>query len=150
MTSEHSISEARSSRLQLFVYGTLQLPDILHAVVGERWQGTAAVLDGYARYRVRGKPYPAIVAAPSGSVSGLLYSEVGALELEQLDRYEGELYERRTLGVRVGGSTLSAFGYVLGDRHHSLLSTESWDLAAFERDHLAEYLGRISLTRRAP
>ncbi|MEO8178977.1 MAG: gamma-glutamylcyclotransferase family protein [Deltaproteobacteria bacterium] len=149
MPSENA-SQSSAPRLHLFVYGTLQLPDILYAVVGARWHGRAAVLEGYARYQVRGKPYPAIVVEPTGSVSGLLYSEVGALELERLDRYEGELYERCTLGVRVGGSRLSAVGYVLGDRHSALLSPEAWDLAAFERNHLAEYLGRISLTQRAP
>jgi len=140
-----------SPRLHLFAYGTLQLPDILHAVVGERWHGRAAVLDGYACYRIRGKPYPAIVVEPTGSVSGLLYSDVGAPELERLDRYEGELYERRTLGVRVDGTPLTAaVGYVLADRHRSLLSAQGWELAAFEREHLAEYLQRISLTLRAP
>jgi gamma-glutamylcyclotransferase (GGCT)/AIG2-like uncharacterized protein YtfP len=138
------------SPVQLFVYGTLQLPDVLQAVVGARWHGRAALLEGYARYRVDGKPYPAIVSEAAASVSGLLYGDVGALELELLDRYEGELYERRTLSVRAGGSTLSAVGYVLGDRHRSLLSTEQWELAAFERDHLADYLERISVTRRAP
>jgi hypothetical protein len=73
-----------------------------------------------------------------------------APELQHLDHYEGELYERRALSVRVGGSTLSAVGYVLGDGHRSLLSTEPWELAAFERDHLADYLEHISVTRRAP
>jgi gamma-glutamylcyclotransferase (GGCT)/AIG2-like uncharacterized protein YtfP len=139
-----------SSPVQLFVYGTLQLPDVLQAVVGERWHGRAAVLEGYARYRVQGKPYPGIIVEPAGSVSGLLYSDVGALAISRLDQYEGELYERRTLAVRVGGSTLTAVSYVLGDRYRSLLSTEGWELATFERDHLAEYLERISLTQRAP
>jgi gamma-glutamylcyclotransferase (GGCT)/AIG2-like uncharacterized protein YtfP len=135
--------------LQLFVYGTLQLPDILHAVVGERWHGRTALLEGYARYRMLGKPYPAIVADPTGSVLGLVYSGVSAPALESLDRYEGELYERRTLSVRVGSSILTAVSYVLGDRHRSLLLAEDWDLAGFER-HLADYQQRISVTHRAP
>lgn len=149
MSSENSAPPV-SSRLQLFVYGTLQLPDILHAVVGERWHGSAAVLEGYARYRVRGKPYPAIIAEPAGSVLGLLYTEVSAPAIERLDRYEGELYERRTFTVRVGSSPVAAVGYVLGHRHRSLLSTEGWDLAAFERDELGQYLQRIAATHRAP
>ena len=134
----------------LFAYGTLQLPEVLQAVLGLRWQGAPALLPGYARYRVRGKPYPAIVPEPGGNVAGLVYSGVGATELEQLDHYEGELYERRTLSVRAGGATLAAVTYVLGDQHRALLSNESWELGAFEREHLHDYLRSISLTRRAP
>jgi gamma-glutamylcyclotransferase (GGCT)/AIG2-like uncharacterized protein YtfP len=136
--------------LHLFTYGTLQLPDVLQAVLGQRWSGEAALLPGYARYRVAGKPYPAIVAEPSACVAGILYSSLGEPELEQLDQYEGELYERLALRVRVGGAERSAFSYVLRDEYRSLLSSEDWDLAAFERQHLASYLERIAGTRRAP
>ena len=138
------------AELCLFAYGTLQLPDILEAVLGLRWQGAPALLPGYARYRVRGKPYPAIVPEPGGNVAGLLYPGVRAAELEHLDRYEGELYERHALSVRVDGATRAAVAYVLGEQHRALLSNESWELGAFEREHLTEYLRTISGTRRAP
>jgi gamma-glutamylcyclotransferase (GGCT)/AIG2-like uncharacterized protein YtfP len=136
--------------VSLFAYGTLQLADVLHAVVGQRWQGEPALLVGYGRYRLRGKPYPAIIAEPAGNVAGLLYAGVGVAELALLDSYEGDLYERRTVKVRLGGHTHSALVYVLGEQHRSLLSSEAWELGAFEREHLAEYLERIMLTRRAP
>ena len=136
--------------VSLFAYGTLQLPDVLHAVVGQRWPGEPALLMGYARYRVRGKPYPAIVAEPAAHVPGLLYGAVAAEELERLDSYEGELYERRTVSVRVGGALHPALVYVLGEQHRSLLSSDTWELGEFEREHLAEYLRRIAVTRRAP
>jgi hypothetical protein len=75
---------------------------------------------------------------------------VTPLELERLDDYEGELYERRSLGVWVGAQTLQAFTYLLRREYRALLSAEPWQLADFEREHLASYLSRISLTRRAP
>jgi gamma-glutamylcyclotransferase (GGCT)/AIG2-like uncharacterized protein YtfP len=136
--------------VSLFAYGTLQLPDVLHAVVGRRWQGEPALLVGYSRYRVRGKPYPAIVAEPAGNVAGLLYGGVAAEELALLDSYEGELYERLTVNVRVGGAANPAVVYVLGEQHRSLLSGDAWDLGEFAREHLTGYLQRIALTRRAP
>jgi gamma-glutamylcyclotransferase (GGCT)/AIG2-like uncharacterized protein YtfP len=139
-----------SAPVSLFAYGTLQLPDVLHAVVGQRWQGEPALLIGYARYRVRGKPYPAIVAEPVAQVPGLLYGGVGAEELAQLDRYEGVLYERRTLEVQVGAGARPAVVYVLGEQHRSLLSSDAWELGDFEREQLAAYLQRIALTRCAP
>jgi gamma-glutamylcyclotransferase (GGCT)/AIG2-like uncharacterized protein YtfP len=136
--------------VSLFAYGTLQLMEVLHAVVGQRWQGQPALLVGYARYRVRGKPYPAIVAEPMAQVPGLLYRGVAAEELAWLDTYEGELYERRTVDVQVGAAAHPAVVYVLGEQHRSLLSKDAWELAEFEREHLAEYLQRIAVTRRAP
>lgn len=139
-----------AAAVSLFAYGTLQLPDVLQAVVGRRWQGEPALLVGYGRYRVRGKPYPAVIAEPAGNVAGLLYEGVGAEELALLDSYEGELYERRTVNVRVGRDAHPAVVYVLGERHRSLLSSEAWELGEFEREHLAAYLQRIALTRRAP
>ena len=136
--------------VSLFAYGTLQLPDVLQAVVGQRWQGEPALLAGYARYRVRGKPYPAVVSEASGNVAGLLYSGIGAAELALLDSYEGELYERRDVSVRVGGDARPAVVYVLGEQYRLLLSSDAWELGEFEREHLAEYLQRIARTRRAP
>ena len=44
----------------LFVYGTLLAPELRRAVVGRALDGTPAVLDGYACYRVRRAAYPAI------------------------------------------------------------------------------------------
>jgi gamma-glutamylcyclotransferase (GGCT)/AIG2-like uncharacterized protein YtfP len=136
--------------ISLFAYGTLQLPDVLQAVVGQRWRGEPALLVGYGRYRVRGKPYPAVIAEPAGNVAGLLYEGIGDEELALLDSYEGELYERRTVSVRAGGDACPAVVYVLGEQHRSLLSSEGWELGEFEREHLAGYLQRIALTRRAP
>jgi len=134
----------------LFTYGTLQNADVFAQVVGRSWLSSPARLEGYARYRVNHKPYPAIVAEPGAQVHGALYSGVTPLELERLDDYEGELYERRSLRVWVGTQALEAFTYLLRQEYRALLSAEAWELADFEREHLASYLSRISLTRRAP
>ena len=77
--------------VSLFAYGTLQLPDVLQAVVGQRWRGEPALLVGYGRYRLRGKPYPAIIAEPAGNVAGLLYGGLGPGELALLDSYRTSL-----------------------------------------------------------
>ena len=134
----------------LFAYGTLQNAEILAQVVGRSWPSSPAVLKGYARYRVNDKPYPAIVEEPGAQVQGSLYSGVTEPELDRLDDYEGELYERCSLRVWVGTQALDAFTYLLRREYRALLSAELWELADFEREHLAGYLSRISVTRRAP
>ena len=138
------------STFRLFAYGTLQLPDVLQAVTGQRRAGTPALLTGFRRFRVPGKPYPAIVADPTGTVPGLLIEGVSATELERLDYYEGELYERLELPVKTDTAEVLALSYVLGPAHLALVAQEPWDLQAFEREHLASYLARLGHTRRAP
>jgi gamma-glutamylcyclotransferase (GGCT)/AIG2-like uncharacterized protein YtfP len=134
----------------LYAYGTLQNRAVIALIVGRELVGNPARLAGYARFCIIGRVYPAIVAAPTGEVDGVVYSDLDAAEVERLDLYEGDLYERRELPVRAGDRVITAHCYVLRPEHGHHLSSESWDLAAFERDHLADYLARVSLTARAP
>ncbi len=134
----------------VYAYGTLQEPDVFRLIVGRSIAGAAALLEGHARFRLRNKVYPAIVAQPGQSVPGLLYTGVTTAELARLDEYEGPLYERRELRVSSAGTETLAFTYVLSDRARHLLSPEPWDIEQFRREHLASYLRRITLTARAP
>lgn len=134
----------------LYAYGTLQVRAVISLIVGRELVGYPAQLAGYARYRITDRVYPAIVPAAASEVDGVVYSGLDTAELERLDLYEGELYERRGLLVRVGERVVIAHCYVLRPEHAARLSSEPWDLAAFERDHLASYLACVSLTARAP
>jgi gamma-glutamylcyclotransferase (GGCT)/AIG2-like uncharacterized protein YtfP len=134
----------------LYAYGTLQNRAVIALIVGRELVGHPARLAGYSRYRVIGRVYPAIVAAPASEVDGVLYSDLDAVEVERLDLYEGDLYERLELPVQVGERVVTAHCYVLRPEHGHHLSGEPWDLAAFEREHLANYLALVSLTARAP
>lgn len=134
----------------LYTYGTLQAPSIIELIVGRPLVGVAARLDGYARFRVEGRVYPAIVEAPGGAVPGVLYADLEATELDRLDVYEGPLYERREVSVWVGPAATAAATYVLRPELRHRLSDEPWDYEAFLRDHLDDYLALISQTSRAP
>jgi len=125
---------------QLYAYGTLQLPEVLEQVIGRRVESRHAVLDGYACYRLRNRVYPGIVERSGERVTGVVYSGIDAHEIEQLDAYEGSFYERRTLTLRADGGQIEALGYVLGSEHRGQLSKDAWDLEAFRREHLADYL----------
>jgi len=134
----------------LYTYGTLQVEAIIELIVGRPLRGAAARLEGYARYRVAGRVYPAIVEALGSEVSGVLYSDLEAAELDRLDLYEGELYERREVSVWVGSGRVAAATYVVRPELRHRLSSEAWDLAGFQRHHLDAYLALISKTSRAP
>jgi gamma-glutamylcyclotransferase (GGCT)/AIG2-like uncharacterized protein YtfP len=134
----------------LYVYGTLQVPAIFAQIVGRRLEAGPAILEGYARYRVQERVYPAITENERGRVEGLVYSGLSSTELERLDIYEGELYERRLVTLSRAGLDLRAFAYVLRADQRHLLSSEAWDLGTFTRDHLNDYLDQIRVTSRAP
>jgi gamma-glutamylcyclotransferase (GGCT)/AIG2-like uncharacterized protein YtfP len=136
--------------LALYAYGTLQVPAIIALIVGRQLVGQPARLPGYSRFRIHDRVYPAIIPEPGGDVAGILYPGLAASELERLDHYEGEIYERCELSVLVAGQSLPACTYVLRPEHRHRLSGEPWNLAQFEREHLASYLARVALTSQAP
>jgi gamma-glutamylcyclotransferase (GGCT)/AIG2-like uncharacterized protein YtfP len=143
---------------RLFVYGTLEIPDVLHAVTGRDFPSRPALLEDYDRALLRGEVYPAIVMAPGRSTPGTLYSGVDAGAFERLDRFEGDPFER--IEVKVGilsrpqdtSELLRAFVYVLAPSRRDLLSGQPWDRARFEREHLGDFLRSVGprLARDVP
>ena len=127
--------------MDVFTYGSLQFPSVLGAVIGRVPASEPAVLEGFARFRVRDATYPGIVAAAGARTEGTVWRGLDAAALDALDRFEGALYERRLLPVRTrAGATLQAHVYVVADARRDVLGPDPWDPAAFERDHLAAFL----------
>lgn len=139
-----SLGEHGPGSPHLFAYGTLELEVIVERVLSRSFAVRPAELAGYARYLLRGCPYPAIVPAPGRAVSGTLLLDLDAEHFTLLDTYEGELYERRELVVAVGSAPVRAQSYVLRPEFHDQLTSEAWDRREFERRHLAGYLARLA------
>lgn len=134
-------ADAAASRL--FVYGTLMMPAVLAAVCGQSLTARPAALADYARYQLRERVYPAIVASPGATTCGLVCEGLDGPLWQRLDRWESELYLRHTVTVREPtGTPLAAQTYVLAAPHHHLLSARPWSPREFERAHLAAYLAR--------
>jgi gamma-glutamylcyclotransferase (GGCT)/AIG2-like uncharacterized protein YtfP len=129
----------------LFVYGTLQYPALIAAVLGRRPPTEAATLDGYARFAVRGEPFPGIVPWPGARVDGRLYSGLRGCTRSAIDDFEGPLYGREQVSVlpRSGAGPVSAETFVVHARWRHLLAAHDWDPAAFERDWYHAYLREL-------
>ena len=131
---------------RLFVYGTLEIPEVLRAVTGRDFPAHPAVLADYRRALLRGEVFSAIVHTPGGSTPGTLYSKVDPDTFLRLDRFEGDPFQR----IEVTVQTLSApsrpetaFVYALDPARGELLGDQPWDRARFEREHLQEFLGTL-------
>lgn len=135
----------------LFLYGTLQFPAVFEAVTGRPLESESAVLDGYARFRVRDEPYPAIVAAAGAHVPGVICADVDPVSLARVDRFEGEMYRRETVQVRAGreGRAVDAETYVIRPRWRVLLVDAPWDPDEFARRWHDTYVREGIAARRA-
>ena len=128
----------------LFVYGTLLVPAVMKTVVGREYYSLRATLPDYARFRVRDQVYPGIVASRGESVDGLLYLSIDEQDMQRLDEFEAEIYERRTVRVVTRDRGLvDACAYVMAPHYLHLLSNYPWDLQKFKRQHLQGYLTKI-------
>ena len=134
----------------VFTYGTLLFPEVMEAVAGRVFASVPATLAGFARVCVRGAVYPGAREQAGASIAGLLYRDLDAAALARLDRFEGELYERRRVRVaRGGGASLDAEAYVVPARLIARLEPCAWDPKRFRREHLAAYLARCRAGRVA-
>jgi gamma-glutamylcyclotransferase (GGCT)/AIG2-like uncharacterized protein YtfP len=139
-----------SDGARVFAYGTLAFPDVMEAVTGVAFASEPATLDGFARRRVFGAVYPGVRAEAGATLDGVLYRGVDERSLARLDRFEGALYERRLLAVRVArGDRWDAWVYVVPDALAHRLANEAWDPERFRREHLAPYLARCRAGRVA-
>jgi gamma-glutamylcyclotransferase (GGCT)/AIG2-like uncharacterized protein YtfP len=123
-----------TAALDLFVYGTLMAPRIMQLASGHQGPGLRAELAGYRRSRVRGEPYPGIAPSFGAAVAGLLYQGVAPAAVQRLDVFEGEMYARIELPVKVGEDFRRAHAYVVRPDFEHLLEDRPWSFEAFMRD----------------
>ena len=121
----------RGALMDLFVYGTLMVAEVMHRVCGHTGRPQSAVLRDYRRWRLRGEVYPAIVPDVRGQVEGLLHRGLQPAQIAALDAFEGDFYRRMAVEVQVGARSCPAETYVLDPAFTHLLSTEEWSLQAF-------------------
>ena len=124
----------------VFTYGTLLVAEVMEAVAGARFASVPASLDGWERVCVRDAVYPGARAADGASIDGLLWLDVHDDALRRLDRFEGDMYERRVLRVATSDGPRDAQVYVIPRMNEHLLDPAAWDLDRFRREHLARYL----------
>ena len=118
-----------------FAYGTLMCDEIMAEVSGVCPRPVPATLPGYRRLQVKAEPYPAVVPNTECRVDGIVYQDVPPAAWDRLDRFEGEMYSREIVQVRLsGGSAVPAATYVLRPQFRGYLDEAEWDFAVFLRE----------------
>ena len=127
--------------MDFFAYGSLTFEEVMVAVTGKKHSRIEARLTGFARYRVSGATYPALVRSAGLSVRGILYKNVSPESFDLLDRFEGEYYERQSVGATTDERTEQpAETYIICEEFKHLLSQDPWDCKYFAQNHLKAFL----------
>lgn len=138
--------EGERMSASLFAYGTLQIPEVIEKVTGRSWKGMAAMLTDYACFRLRGKPYPGVIAWPGCVTPGLLYVGIDPQSLEKMDRFEGDSYRRRAVDVTSErGHCHRAFAFVIPPECRQTLSEQPWDKQQFVERSLSSFLATVGV-----
>ncbi len=125
----------------LFCYGTLQSPLVMKAVTGQAFEGKEALLNDWARFRVRTSEYPGIVPQEHSVVPGKLYWDLDDTAIERLDAFEGDKYERVLVEVTMAdGSKQEAYAYAFKEDYRNLLSDDPWDFDRFLQNGLEKFI----------
>lgn len=129
--------------MDVFVYGTLLFSPVREVVLGRATDAQPAELEGFARRCLRGVVYPGIVAAAGHSVVGAVVPGLGAADLDRLDTFEDDFYERRRVHVVAGGIAGVAETYVVASSQAHRMEDRPWTPEDFEKTHLAAFLRAI-------
>jgi gamma-glutamylcyclotransferase (GGCT)/AIG2-like uncharacterized protein YtfP len=135
----------------LFVYGTLQDPEVLGLLLDDLPALTPVTLPGWRVAPVRGQVYPGLVRDPHAVAAGN-HLCVGPADLDVLDRFEGDGYDRREVGtVVVDDRDVTVQAWVVRPGHVQGLGAGTWTLAMFADDPgRARWIAAIQRGLRAP
>ncbi|TPX33703.1 hypothetical protein SmJEL517_g03444 [Synchytrium microbalum] len=134
----------------LFFYGTLQSPLVYSRVISRHF-GSAftqpkmvpAVLKGYYRRRVKDAVYPAITASPDHQVEGHLAYVQTQKEVDILDVFEGEDYQRTPVKVTLSNNDIVDAHVYVWIAEKDYLEDLEWHLDQFEQQGAPKWVTDI-------
>ncbi|PBK98908.1 AIG2-like protein [Armillaria gallica] len=135
----------------LFLYGTLRaMPLLAWALTGDSRKTDVvaplikpALLEGYARFSLFGKDYPALIKHNETSiVDGLLLCPQNKSQRRKLDDFEGEAYTVTPVQVTVVGEEgqMVEADIYLWNGERDAVSADSWDLDTFIKERLDDWI----------
>ncbi|POO03878.1 Gamma-glutamylcyclotransferase, AIG2-like [Trema orientale] len=125
----------------VFVYGSLMADDVVRVLLKRVPLSSLAFLNGFHRYSIKGRVYPAILPVENKKVSGRVLTGITEPELYILDMFEDEEYERRIVEVSLVDSSerLLAHTYVWSNKDDPNLYGE-WDFEEWKQLHLNDFV----------
>ncbi|WP_233510031.1 gamma-glutamylcyclotransferase family protein [Actinomadura craniellae] len=126
----------------LFVYGTLQFPEVLHALIDRVPAHTPAQAPGWRVTALPERVYPGLVPGQQ-TAAGYLLTGLSPEEWRVLDAFEDPVYELRRLHLT---DNRHGWAYVCNPEADTL--DEDWSLEIFTAQHLPAYVDRCAAWRQ--
>ena len=123
----------------VFTYGSLMFAPVWSKLVKGSYCATKGELHRYARRCVKGEDYPVILRADE-KVQGVVYYDVNDEDMQILDDFEGEFYERITVDIVTHTQTIQAEVYALKEAYFSIIDDKPWSEEAFEKEGIKRFL----------
>jgi gamma-glutamylcyclotransferase (GGCT)/AIG2-like uncharacterized protein YtfP len=126
--------------MNLFVYGSLIVPEIITAVTGRDFASKkGGVLRGYAQFARRDRPEAALLPFPDMTTEGTVYCDMDDESLRRIDTFTGDSYHRVEVNIETyTGEWVEAEAHVIHLKARKLLTTKPWDEDEFRRKHLKD------------
>lgn len=120
-------------------------PEVLEIIVGHAIRTDDlhdAVLSGYRRVALPGRPYPTIIRDPASRISGKLITNLTDAELAMFDAYEEDFYVRTPVTVESDAGAKETFVYV-DSRPALSFALRDWDPEEFRTKHLTAFVEKL-------
>ncbi|KAM2544543.1 hypothetical protein TB1_016215 [Malus domestica] len=130
---------------KVFVYGSLMAEDVCRVLLNRVPQSSPALLNGYHRYSIKGRVYPAIVPVENKTVAGKVLLGITDPELHILDEFEDVEYERSTVEVSLMDTSESLLvqAYVWSNKIDPNLYGD-WDFEEWKQLHMKDFVKMTS------
>ncbi|XVE71405.1 hypothetical protein DITRI_Ditri10aG0147500 [Diplodiscus trichospermus] len=125
----------------VFVYGSLLADDVVRVLLNRIPPYSSALLNGFRRFSIKGRVYPAILPVQNDRVIGRVLLGITDPELHILDEFEDVEYQRTDVEVSLLDSSdkLQAHAYVWNNVNDPNLYGD-WDFEEWERVHKESFI----------
>ncbi|MGW8192766.1 MAG: gamma-glutamylcyclotransferase family protein [Desulforhopalus sp.] len=132
--------------INLFTYGSLMCSDIMFSVTNTRLERSEAILEDFFRSTIHGEEYPGITPQQGARVSGIIYFNLPAPAIRNLDVFEGEFYIRQNVQVSTEQQGVTgAMTYIIKPHYKHILTNHEWSyehfLSSGKTKFLQDYFG---------
>ncbi|KAL7165812.1 hypothetical protein ACSBR2_036643 [Camellia fascicularis] len=126
---------------QVFVYGSLLSDEVVRVLLKRVPQSSSAILDGFHRFSIKERIYPAIIPVENKKVTGKVLLGITLPELDILDTFEDVEYNRCTVEVSLmdGSQKLQAHTYVWANSSDPNLYGD-WSFEEWRQAHIKDYM----------
>ncbi len=123
----------------VFTYGSLMFAPVWTKLVKGNYHATQGELHHYVRKCVQHEDYPVILEG-NDVVKGVVYYDVNDEDMQVLDDFEGEFYERITVDILTHTQTIKAEVYVLKKAYFSIIDDKPWSPENFAVEGIKRFL----------